>query len=57
MKKQKLALVVVLLLLCVGLAFSLTSCGEDENIYTKDDINSLIAELEAALTEKATETL
>ena len=55
MKKQKLALVVVLLLLCVGLAFSLTSCGEDENIYTKDDVNSLIAELEAALTEKATE--
>ena len=55
MKKQKLALVVVLLLLCVGLAFSLTSCGDDDNIYTKDDVNSLIAELEAALTEKTTE--
>lgn len=55
MKKTRLALMFVLLLLCVGLVFSLTSCGEDENIYTKDDVNSLIAELEAALTEKATE--
>ena len=55
MKKTRLTLVFVLMLLCVGLAFSLTSCKDDENIYTKDDVDSLIAELEAALTEKATE--
>ena len=54
MRKTRLSLMFVIMLLCVGLAFSLTACGEDENIYTKDDVNSLIAELEAALTEKAT---
>ena len=56
MKKIRLTLMFVLMLLCVSLVFSLTSCGDDENIYTKDDVNSLIAELEKVLTEKATES-
>ena len=46
MKKQKLALVVVLLLLCVGLAFSLTSCGDDDGEHTHTP-NSAVRENEA----------
>ena len=41
MKKQKLALVVVLLLLCAGLAFSLTSCGEDDSQHTHTPTNAV----------------
>lgn len=52
MKKQKLALVVVLLLLCVGLAFSLTSCGEDDGEHTHTP-NSVVRENEIAATCEA----
>ena len=56
MKKTRLTLIFIFMLLCVGLVFSLTSCEDDEDIYTKEDVNSLIAELKTALTEKMTKS-
>ena len=49
MKKTRLALMFVLMLLCVGLAFSLTSCGDDDNEHIHTP-NSAVRENEIAAT-------
>ncbi|MBP3605845.1 MAG: leucine-rich repeat protein [Clostridia bacterium] len=47
MKKTRLASMFILMLLCVGLAFSLTSCGDIEHTHTP---NSAVRENEIAAT-------
>ncbi len=52
MKKTRLALMFVFMLLCVGLAFSLTSCGDDDNEHIHTP-NSAVRENEIAATCEA----
>lgn len=47
MKKTRLTLIFILMLLCVGLEFSLTACGDDEHIHTP---NSAVREKEVSST-------
>jgi len=54
MKNRRIGLVIVALFVCMIMAFTLVSCMDAENYHTKDDISSLIGELEATMTEKAT---
>ena len=49
MKKTRLTLMFVLMLLCVGLVFSLTSCGDDNNEHIHTP-NSAVRENEIAAT-------
>ena len=44
----------VVMLLCVCLSFSMTSCGEDDE--PADDVDPLISQLQETLTTKTNET-
>ena len=53
--KKKTLVSVLLVVLCVCLTITLGSCMKEEDYYTKSNVDSIIAELEAALTEKDAE--
>ena len=53
--KRKTLVSVLLVVLCVCLTITLGSCMKEEDYYTKSNVDSIIAELEAALTEKDAE--
>ena len=54
MLRRKLWSIFICLCLALSCTLSLVSCGDEEEPYTNGDIDTLIAQLEASLTEKTT---
>ena len=56
MKISRISLVLLLLALLVTSLFSLTACLSEEDVYLKEEMDSMLSELESALAAKDEKT-